>query len=225
MKKKRLSHNYFISTFPISLLLLLCLYCVLACEFGAFRFGLFSVSMEQETVNKINNILKALSSSYIAGVIFFFLSDTIPYYRRKRIATKHVENSLHLMINAIDDFSYLVNGKIWGEGTDAKLIYEDITGGEYTDDLPPYKIPINLRTIFGRLFLSLNTNLNFIISQELYLNNEFISNMESIVSQDNYLRISQISNNQTQDNFVNVDILTSIFDYVKSIKVQTLKYI
>lgn len=221
MKKKAIVFSYFKRTLLVWILFFVCVYSVIACEFEAWRIELLKIDKDIAYINKVNGIIKNLSFSYIAGVIFFFLSDTIPFLRRKRIACRNVEKSLTLMVNAIDDFSVLVNNKKWDKKSDVSKIYEDITGCEYTDDMPPIKFHIPFCTQLNAVVGKLNTCIDFVISQELYVSAKLINDIESIKNSKNNLFVYALST----DDYVDPENIVNVTAYLIEIKSTISKYL
>lgn len=211
MKQIILYCDYFKKTLCIWILLIICVYCIFACEFESLRFKIFSINENILIVNKINDIIKNFSFSYVAGVIFFFLSDTIPFLRRKSIVDKNIRRSLNLMINAIDQFTLSINNKKWTKATDVKKIYEDISGAEYSENLSDYKLPFNKVVDIVTLSKNINLSLDYIISQELYVDIELLNEMEKIKFCDSLLYISSLSIAEKDETFINPKKLIMIF--------------
>lgn len=214
MRKEAIFFDYIKRTAPIWVLFIICIYSIVACEFESLRIRLPSLFNDVAYVNKTNDIIKNLSFSYIAGVIFFFLSDTIPFLRRKRVVYKNVEKSMRLMVAAIDDFSHIVNNKIWDEKTDASTEYEEFSGAEYSDNMPPIKLQIPFCIQLKELVEKLNLCINFVISQELYVSSKLLNDFELIKNNDNYLFI----NSKSIDDYVNPEKIVKAFAYLIEIK-------
>ena len=68
MTKRKLYLFYIINTLPIWILFITCIYCILACEFESLKIP---INQDLEYCEKLNNIVKNLSYSYISGVMFF----------------------------------------------------------------------------------------------------------------------------------------------------------
>lgn len=205
---------------PIGILLLICIYCVLACEFQELRIR---VEYSQDSLDKINDIVKNLSFSYIAGVIFFLLSDTIPYCRRKKITLKYVEKAMSLMLLSIDDFTINVNGKKWDSNTEPYEIYEDISGAIYEGDSQiKYTVPDNVIISLQNLYNSLNMNIDFILAQELYIDDCLLDMLEQIKSDKRFQYSCGLSLNA--NTCITIYELVEIFKLIISIKSKLLKY-
>lgn len=225
MKKDSIYCSYFKQTAPIWILLIICIYCVLACEFESLRIELFSINKDISFVEKINNIIKNLSYSYIAGVIFFSLSDTIPFLRRMRIANRGVKKLLCQIVNAIDDFSLSINQNKWDEKTNPKQVFEDFTGGEYIENAPPTKLTSDKIALIDKLVNTINVGTDFIISKELYISTDLIDDVDSIKSNEYFLFISSIPDNAKNELYVTADKIVAIFDNIIEIKRTMLKYL
>lgn len=224
MKKQIFFMDYIKKTIFIWVLFIICIYCILACEFESLRMDIFSINEDVIVVGKINDIIKNLSFSYVAGVIFFFLSDTIPFHRRQKVVIKNVNRTLNLVFNAIDDFSQSINSKTWNETIDPKLIYEDIFGGEYPEQEYKQKLPLNIITDMLKLTNIMNSCIDFIISQELYVNSKLIKDLEDIKLCDGMRYISSLSVD-TNNIYITPKDLTSVFRDIIKIKSIILKHL
>ncbi len=224
MRKNDFYLSYFVNTKCIWFLLLLSIYGVFACEFESLRMSIFSINCDITTINKINNIIENLSFSYIAGVVLFLLADTITFLRRKKIVCRNVERSLSSIISLIDDFSQFVNGKNWGNDTDAKIVFEEYSGGIYSENMPSIKVQPPMRTSMNTLTEKLNTYVDFIISQELYLGTKMLDDMEKIL---NKMALYVTINNEWQEDEMSVEAirLVNFFDDIIQVKKTIKKYI
>ena len=215
--------DYIKKTIFIWVLFIVCIYCILACEFESLRMDIFSINEDVIVVEKINDIIKNLSFSYVAGVIFFFLSDTIPFQRRQKFVNKNVNRSLNLIYNAIDDFSQSINNKTWDETIDPKFIYEDIFGGEYPEQEYKQKLPLNIISDMLKFANTINPYIDFIISQELYVNSKLVKNLEDIKLFDGMRYISSLS--VDTNNIISSEELVSVFRDINKIRSIILKHL
>lgn len=223
MKEKNIYLDYFKRTALVWALFIVCIYSVVACEFESLRIKWLSIDKEVAFVNKVNGIIENLSFSYIAGVIFFFLSDTIPYIRRKTIAYKNAERSLRLILKSIDEFSLSINNEIWNEGTDAISIYEDYFGEELSDENQSILIKKPLLFDTLKLVRYVNSGISFLLSQELYLDAKLINDIESIKLSEEWHYVSSLSDgNEVR---VSSKIVLAIIKKIISIKATVNKYI
>lgn len=78
--------SYFGKTIWVWIILAATIYIVLACQFPTCRF--ITMPYSEATVELWNDVLKNLSYSYIAAVIFFVFSDTIPFLRKQYYVTQ-----------------------------------------------------------------------------------------------------------------------------------------
>jgi hypothetical protein len=156
--------------------------------------------------------------------VFFLLADTIPFLRRKKIVCRNVERSLSSIISLIDDFSQFVNGKNWGNDTDAKIVFEEYSGGIYSENMPSIKVQPPMRTSMNTLTEKLNTYVDFIISQELYLGTKMLDDMEKIL---NKMALYVTINNEWQEDEMSVEAirLVNFFDDIIQVKKTIKKYI
>lgn len=218
-------YDYIKNTSLIWFLFLVCIYSILACEFESLRMNMFSINMDVHIVNKINGIIKNLSFSYVAGVIFFFLSDTIPFLRRQKIVSKNVNQSLDLMSNALDEFSQSINGKIWEGTTNPQSIYEDIFGGEYTEQGGMQILPPNIQADMLKLVNVMNPCIDYIISQELYVDSKLVKDIEDIKFFHGIHFMSSLLMDVNNKTYISPKQLVSIFmDIIRSRSI-ILKYI
>ena len=214
MKKNIIYCSYFKKTAPIWILFIICIYCVFACEFESLRSDVFSFNEEKAVVNKINEIIKNLSFSYIAGVIFFSLSDTIPFLRRKKIAYRNVNKSLFQMINAIDDFSMSINSCKWDEKTNTENVFEDFSGGEYTENAPQLRLTSDKIALIGTLTHKIKIGVNYVISQELYIDTNLTNDMDRIKINEDFHYLCTIADSTNQDIYIAADKVLAIFDNI-----------
>ena len=225
MRKNTIYFNYFKRTAPIWILFIICIYSVFACSFETLRLDLFRINKNIIFVNKINDIIKNLSFSYIAGAIFFFLSDTIPFLRRKKLANKIVEKSLCQMIDAIDDFSLSINNCKWNEDTNIELIFEDFSGGEYTQNMPDTRLTSDKKVLIVELAKKLNFGIDFVLSQELYIDTNLVKDMDRIKINEFYIYICSIPDSSNIDFYIAADKVLAIFSLIIKIKTTLLKYL
>lgn len=214
--------DYFKKTVVVWIVFVICIYSIFACEFDELKIPF---SLIHRDIEKINNIIKNISYSYIAGVIFFLLSDTIPYLRRKKVACKNVDKSLKFIVNAIDKFSLSINNKIWTNETSAIMIFEDYSGGEYSDNMPPVLLPKHILSVMNTFAESININLDYILSQELYNTIELQKEMELIKLCESIQYISSISLDGNNGTFVEPSKIVKIFSDVIIIRKTVSKYI
>lgn len=217
-------YSYFVSTKFIWCLLLLSIYSIFACEFESLRMPIFSINSDIITIDKLNKIIENISFSYIAGVVFFFLADTIPFLRRKKIVCRNVEKALSSIISLIDDFSQFINGKKWENDTDAKTVFEEYSGGIFSENMPSIKVQPPLRTSMNTLTKKINTYVEFVISQELYLDTKMLDDMEMIL---NKVALYVTINNERQEDEMNIEAikLVNFIDDIIQIKKTIKKYI
>lgn len=220
--QKSLYMDYFKKTAVVWIVFVICIYSIFACEFDELKIPFSSIHRD---IEKINNIIKNISYSYIAGVIFFFLSDTIPYLRRKKVAYKNVDKSLIFIVNAIDNFSLSINNKVWTNETSATMIFEDYSGGEYSDNMPPVILPRHILSVMNNFAESINKNLDYILSQELYNTRELQKEMELIKLCESIQYISSISLDENNETLVEPFKIVKLFSDVIEIRKTVSKYI
>ena len=116
--------RYFKKTCGIWIFLVFSIYCMFACSFEVLHLGIFSINAPKDYIDKINDIIKNLSYSYIAGCFFFFLSDTIPFLRRQKIAIKNVSKSITSIKEELKRTEIKLTGYNWNQ-TETKKISSD----------------------------------------------------------------------------------------------------
>ena len=162
-------NNYFSKTWKVWLILAICVYSIIACDFEEARLDLFAINATQDTIGKLNGIIKNLSYSYIAGCVFFFLSDSLPFLRRLKIANRSMTSAINQCKKSLYELECCLSGVCWASMDDSS-IFESITEAECDDDAQIVNIKKH-KYMAIRTFLSeLDRTCNFILSQELYLN-------------------------------------------------------
>jgi len=106
--------------------------------------------------------------------------------------------SLQLMIGAIDDYSLLTNGKNWNLNTNSESIFEDVFGVKYaevenSEKMPIYELSDDILTNFNRLSNVLITNVDFVITQELYIGSQLLNDMEELKLNDTFKLLKSLS--------------------------------
>lgn len=171
---------------------LISVYCVFACSFDVLRLDIFSINASQNFIDKINDIIRNLSYSYIAGCFFFFLSDTIPFLRRQKISNNNVRNSMISIKEELKKTEIKLTGYSWKQ-IELIKIWEEISGYEYSDNLNS-TITLNLQQLrilhdfIGYLFLKSE----YILSQELYISDKVYQEISHFRTDDFLLKIVNI---------------------------------
>ena len=124
------------------------------------------------------------------------------------------------MINAIDDFSKNLHSTIWDASTNTTDILMDITGTMYSQQMRDIKLQDHQLYEMHRLNDILNVNIDFILSQELYINQEFMSIIENIKVNKHIQLIKSISKEQPT---ISVDIFTGLLEDIITIKTNISK--
>lgn len=181
--------RYFKKTCGIWIFLVFSIYCMFACSFEVLHLGIFSINAPKDYIDKINDIIKNLSYSYIAGCFFFFLSDTIPFLRRQKIAIKNVSKSITSIKEELKRTEIKLTGYNWNQ-TETKKIWEEISSYEYSDNLN-ISIILKLQQLkvihdfINYLFLKSD----YILSQELYISNRIYQEISRFRTDDILLKI------------------------------------
>ncbi len=224
MRKNSIYFNYFKRTAPIWILFIICIYCVFACSFETLRLDLFRINKDIVFVNKINDIIKNLSFSYIAGAIFFFLSDTIPFLRRKKLINKIVQKLLSQMVDALDDFSLSINNCKWNKDTKLEQVFEEFSGGEYSQNMPQTRLTSDKIILIDNLSKKINLGIDYVLSQEIYIDTDLVKEMDRIKINDIYILICSISNSVNNEYYLAANKVLEIFKLIIDIKTTLLKH-
>lgn len=156
----------------IWILLLLCLYIVFAYYIAQIRFSsLFS----QETVDAINMIAFSLSCSYIAGMVFYILSEFLIQTRKARAVLANTVEDLRLFIDDFSELSKDIWGDDWLTAENAnESVFRAITNIDYSESLSKGSIRLDDSStcIFKKYINKFDTYLTSIMSYESYLSPE-----------------------------------------------------
>ena len=128
-------------------------------------------------------------------------------------------------MNAIDNFSLSINNKVWTNETSATMIFEDYSGGEYSDNMPPEILPRHILSVMNTFAESINKNLDYILSQELYNTRELQKEMELIKLCESIQYISSISLDENNETLVEPSKIVKLFSDVIEIRKTVSKYI
>lgn len=129
------------------------------------------------------------------------------------------------MRNTIDDFSQSFNGKKWTKETNPILTYEDYSGDEYMEDLAQIKLPKHILSLMDKLYQNLNINIDFIISQEIYINIILLNDIEKIKFNESLQYISTIHDNVNEVTYINPQRMVKIIQDIIAIKETIIKHI
>lgn len=112
---------------PIWVLLLISLYTAFACEFRCLRFITMPFSALQ--VEKLNDLAKSISLSYVAGMVFYVLSELVPQVRKRYYAEEKLRAMNSNLTDAINSFLTNLCGRC-DESNERELVFL-ATGDDY----------------------------------------------------------------------------------------------
>lgn len=139
-------------------------YAVFATEFKSLR--LVSLPLDCAHVEKLNDIVKNFSLSYVAGVVFYVFSDLIPFFRKRRyIRTKaviFVERMRSAIISFLDEFC---GSK---EMSDINQLYFDAFQIEYSKNDVCQLLPDKILAL-KKLRSVMDDVINVLLQQDDYL--------------------------------------------------------
>ena len=159
------------SKWPIWLILAVCLYTVVACEFPCWRF--ITLPLGGETVEKLNGIVKNLSYSYIAGVVFYVLSELIPFLQKQSFVLMRLKPYVDNLVVAIDDLIYGLTGcKLRDdEIKNGEGVYSLITEHDYEAE-GYYQLKDNQRLAIRSFVAQMDKGLDMLLSNDVYIGND-----------------------------------------------------
>ena len=160
-----------LSKWPVWLILAVCLYTVVACEFPSWR--IITLSASGESVEKINGIAKNLSYSYIAGVVFYVLSELIPFLHKQGFVLMRLKPYVENLVVAIDDLIYGLTGcKLRddeiknGEGVYSLITEHDYEAEGYN------QLKDNQRLAIRSFVAQMDKGLDMLLSNDVYIGND-----------------------------------------------------
>lgn len=123
--------SYFEKTFWVWIILVVAIYIVIACQFPSFRF--ITMPYSEATVELCNDVLKNLSYSYIAAVIFYVLSDAIPFLRKQYYVIRSLDVIKSQTLESLSRFYRCFCSSSVDE-TEAFTLFLNATGYEYEEE-------------------------------------------------------------------------------------------
>ena len=152
------------SQWPVWLLLLVSLYVAFACEFHCLR--MISLPLPASQIEKLNDLAKNVSLSYVAGMIFYVLSEMVPYLRKSAYVQEKLRSINRNLSKAIDDFLTSLCGR--SDECNDKELYYLATGGTYEKDIDCFLRKSKLLA-FRKLSISINEQLAAMQACDIYL--------------------------------------------------------
>lgn len=146
------------------ILLVASFYMVIAAEFKELCFIKLPVS--EESLDKLNGIGKNISLSYIAGVIFYVLSEKVPFIKKRKYLRMKLNVQIERMKEALGTFLESICGD--GKCRDARPMFYEAFKKEYEGK---GFCEINKSHLLGirKLLAELDDSLNILISSDVYL--------------------------------------------------------
>ncbi len=156
----------------IWILLGFCLYIIIAFYFEKVRIP---SPFSQKTVDSINAMVLSLSCSYIAGMIFYIISEFRIQTRKARAVLANAVEDLRLLKDDFSELSRLIWGDDWLTGQDAKeTIFREISNLVFSENMnnKPIQIPKNLVRLFKDYIRKFDSYLISAMSYESYFSPE-----------------------------------------------------
>lgn len=150
--------------YGIWVVLVIAIYAVFAAEFKSLQ--LISLPLDGTHAEKLNDIAKNFSLSYIAGVVFYVFSEFIPFLRKRRyVRTKAVvlvERLRSAIVSFLDEFSGC------HEMGDIKQLYYDAFEKEY-DNNDVCKLTPDKNLAVKKLLAVMDDVINVFLQQDVYI--------------------------------------------------------
>ncbi len=154
-------------TWPIWLVLILCLYIVLACECEFFRF--IKLPYSEYIIERINDVAKNLSLSYIAGMIFYLLSEMVPYLRKQRFVLKKLNAEIQNVQQIFRDFFlYFCGHDVSSSPPEKDELFYSTTGQEYEQE-GTYLISADKMLELRKLLAAIDDAIEFLLANDIYI--------------------------------------------------------
>lgn len=145
-------------------LLFVSFYMVLASEFKEFCF--INLPFSEETIDKVNGIGKNISLSYIAGVIFYVLSELVPFVSKRKYLRMKLNVQVERMKEALSTFLESICGD--SKCRDAKKMFYEASFKEY-EGKGYCKINKSHLLSIRKMLVEIDDSLNILISSDIYL--------------------------------------------------------
>lgn len=148
----------------VLILLVMSFYMVLAAEFKELCF--IELPICEETIEKLNGIGKNISLSYIAGVIFYVLTETIPFVNKRKYLRLKLKVQIERMKDALGNFLESICGD--GKCREVKKIFYEASKREYEGN---GLCDINKSHLLSirKLLVELDDALDVLICSDVYL--------------------------------------------------------
>jgi len=194
--------------YGIWLLLAVSVYMVLAAEFSVFCF--IRLPFNESIVEKLNGIGKNISLSYIAGVVFYILSEYLPF-KRKEI---YVQGRCYQIVGSLMDNIMNFFDELCGQNIlNAPLqLYFDATQKEY-DENDVCKLSRNQLFAIRKFIAETDNALNILLLQDEYLGEDDFRKLLTLKSEsflDNLRKVSQASDSLTIESGVLYAIIRGV---------------
>ena len=223
--KNKIKSNYFKRTYAIWIIFFISCYCIVACNFNYLKINAMFFQDDIDFWNKINDILKNLSYSYIAGTIFFFLSETIPYIEKQKSIIKNIERTINSILSTINQFSLDLHHETWGPATEDTDVFEKILGIPYLEENQDKEIFIKefQQPCFKELYINLHSKLSFIQIQERYISQKLVKDIEKLQSKEAFFKIEAIADSQLK--YISAKDFLDIIKFIMGIQRTLKKYL
>lgn len=160
-----------LSKWPIWLILAVCLYTVVACEFPCWRF--ITLPASEEAVEKLNGVAKNLSYSYIAGVVFYVLSELVPFLRKQGFVLMRLKTYAENLVAAMDELIYgLTGSKVSDEELkNGEGLLMLITGQEYETE-GYFQLKENQMLAIRSFVAQMDKGLDMLLNNDIFIGND-----------------------------------------------------
>ena len=201
--------------YGIWMILVIAIYAVFAAEFKSLR--LISLPLDDTKVEKLNDIAKNFSLSYIAGVVFYVFSEYIPFLRKRRyIRTKAVilvERMRTAIVSFLDEFCGC------HEMNDVKQLYYDAFETEYANNTVCKLTPDKILAV-KKLCSIMDDVINVLLQQDEYMSEYGHKVILQIKTEEFYeilLELVQSANQKTISSYKALTLIGGLVNTYKSI--------
>ncbi len=211
-------------TWPIWLGVICCLYIVFACEFETLRF--IKLPYDENVVAKLNDIVKNMSLSYIAGMVFYLLSEMIPYLRKRRFVLKKLNAEIqHVRQIFIDFYLYFCGQNVASSIPTIDELFYSTTGREYERE-GAYSMPADKMLALRKLLSAIDNAIELLLANDIYIgedNFKIVLNIKTKECLTTLRGIVQAQSDSLIDNEQLYDLLENITIIEQEINKLTLK--
>lgn len=208
MRNSSVAMTKWLIKYGIWLLLAASIYMVLASEFNMFCF--VSLPYSESTVEKLNGIGKNISLSYIAGVIFYVLSEYLPFERKKKFVQ---DRSCQMVRSLMDDILKFFDELCGQNDLNAPFqLYYDATQKEYNEN-DVCKLSRSQLLAIRKLIAETDNALNILLLQGEYLDEDDFNKLLKLKSEsflDSLRKVSQASDSLTIESGVLYAIISGV---------------